>query len=207
MKKSKRIINLSVLVLAFCRLAAQTTDDLIYSGNEQFRKEQFAAAEAQYRKALQQSSASAAAKYNLAVSLYRQQKMDSSLAGFSFLTLPDQEKDTRSKAFYNIGVIYSEQDKLEQSIEAYKNALRIHPDDQQARENLQKALLEWKKRNPPKKEEKKKPRQQPPKQPPRSRLNPKQTQQKLKELEEKEKQAQRRINKKTEAAGNVLRDW
>ena len=47
------------------------------------------------------------------------------------------------------------QKKLEESIEAYKNALRYNPDDKEARENLQKALLELKKKNRLKKKKKK----------------------------------------------------
>ena len=47
------------------------------------------------------------------------------------------------------------QKKLEESIEAYKNALRQNTADQEARENLQNAILELKKKNPPKKDDKK----------------------------------------------------
>ena len=43
----------------------------------------------------------------------------------------------------------SQQKKLEESIDAYKNALRQNPNDKEARENLQKALLELKKKTPP----------------------------------------------------------
>ena len=52
-------------------------------------------------------------------------------------------------------MILSQQKNLEESIEAYKNALRNNPDDKEARENLQKALLELRKKTPPPKKEKK----------------------------------------------------
>lgn len=60
-------------------------------------------------------------------------------------------KEIRAKSFYNKGVILSQQKNLKESIEAYKNALRINPADKEARENLQKDLLELKKKQPPKK--------------------------------------------------------
>ena len=61
--------------------------------------------------------------------------------------------ELKGKAYYNKGVVLSRSKKLEESIEAYKNALRQNPDDKEARENLQKALLELKKKKPPPKEE------------------------------------------------------
>jgi tetratricopeptide (TPR) repeat protein len=55
-----------------------------------------------------------------------------------------KENLVKSAAHYNNGVIKTKQKDLEGSIEDYKNALRLNPDDLQARENLQKALLELK---------------------------------------------------------------
>ena len=54
--------------------------------------------------------------------------------------LPTKTEETalRSNSYYNKGVVLTKQQKLEESIEAYKNALRQNPDNTEARENLQK---------------------------------------------------------------------
>ena len=61
--------------------------------------------------------------------------------------LKTKERGLRSNSYYNEGVVLGKQQKLEESIETYKNALRQNPDNTEARENLQKALLELKKKN------------------------------------------------------------
>jgi Ca-activated chloride channel family protein len=101
----------------------------------------------------------------------------------------------------------SGQKKLEESIEAYKNALRRNPDDKEARENLQKALLELKKKTPPPppppKKENKKNQQKQKEQP---QMNQKEAEQRLKLLDEKEKEIQQRMqNAKSGAAQQ--KDW
>ena len=121
------------------------------------------------------------------------------------------DSESKSKAYYNKGVVLSQQQKLEESIEAYKNALRQNPADNEARENLQKALLELKNKNPPKKKDDKhdktnKDQQQ--KKQPQSKLSPKEAEQRLKLLEQKEKEAQQRLQKeKSKTGGGQPKDW
>ena len=105
----------------------------------------------------------------------------------------------RANAFYNDGVMLTKQQKLEESIEAYKNALRNNPSDKEARENLQKALIELKKRNPPKNENQKKQ--------PKSKMNQKEAEQKLKLLQQKEKEVQQRLQKNSKSVGALPKDW
>src|SRR6185295_15131807 len=99
----------------------------------------------------------------------------------------DNETSIRQKAFYNKGVSLSKQDKLEESIDAYKNALLLNSADNDARINLQKALLELKKKQPEKKKNEKnkqKKKENPP--PSQSKLNKKQVEQLLKALDQHE---------------------
>ena len=82
-----------------------------------------------------------------------------------------------------------------------------------ARENLQKALLELKKKPPPPKKEEKKdqkkqdPKQQPKKQP-QSKMSPKEAEQRLKLLSQKEKEVQQRMQQaKSRTGGGQPKDW
>src|SRR5579875_1289921 len=106
---------------------------------------------------------------NMAYALYRQKKYDDAESILNKVATTNNNA-VKSAAYYNAGVIYSKEKDLQASIEAYKNALRYNPNDNQARENLQKALLELRKQQ----SQKQKP--QP------SNMNQKQAEQKLKEL-------------------------
>jgi Ca-activated chloride channel family protein len=85
--------------------------------------------------------------------------------------------------------------------------LRLNPNDHEARENLQKALLELKKKNPPKKQDDKKKQQQQQKQPPKPKISPREAQQQLKLLEQKEKEVQERLQKNSKTGASQPKDW
>ena len=103
----------------------------------------------------------------------------------------------KSSTFYNQGVAYSRQKSLEESIEAYKAALRINPEDKQARENLQKALLELKKQQQEQQNQKKQ----------SSNMSRNEAEQKLKHLQEKERQLQERLQNQGQKVNSMPKDW
>jgi tetratricopeptide (TPR) repeat protein len=187
---------------------AQQVDKIIQKGNELYRQQQYDQAAAAYDEALSKDTANKIAKFNKANTAYRQSKSDDAIKAFDDLAFKSNDAGDKARAYYNKGVVLSNQKKLEESIEAYKNALRIDPNDKEARENLQKALLELKKRNPPppKKEDKKK--QQNKKQQQQPKMNQKEAEQNLKLLEQKEKELQQRMQKqKSRSTNGGKRDW
>jgi Ca-activated chloride channel homolog len=185
---------------------AQEPVQSIATGNSFYRQQQYDKAEAAYRKALDAAPANMTAKFNLANALIRQNKTDDAEKLLAEVDGPGNNSDTRPKATYNEGVILSNQKKLLESIEAYKQTLRLDPNDKEARENLQKALLELKKKNPPKKQEEKK-KQQQQKQQPKPKISPREAEQQLKLLEQKEKQVQERLQKNARTGGSQPKDW
>jgi Ca-activated chloride channel family protein len=180
----------------------------IREGNEFYKQQQFEKASSSYSKALEAEPENGPAKFNLANTLYKQNKKEEAVKAFTELVDHTGKGAFKEEAFYNKGAVLSRQQKLEESIEAYKNALRLNPGDQEARENLQKALLELKKKNPPKKKEeldKKKKEQQKQSQ---SKMSPKEAQQRLQLLAQKEKEVRQRIQKeKSKPGGNQTKDW
>ena len=182
-------------------LYAQEAVKNIKAGNDLYKKQQFDKAAKEYEKIPEWDSSFTIARFNLGNALYRSGKKDE--ANKTIATLLKNEKDVMqsSKLFYNKGVISGSEKKLEESIEEYKNALRKNPDDKEARENLQKALLELKKKNPPPKKEDKKKKQ------PQSRMNQKEAMQKLKELEQKEKKVQQKMQNTKTSSGSQQKDW
>jgi Ca-activated chloride channel family protein len=203
--KILRIILIS-LVAPVKTLLAQPDIKTIETGNNYYRQQQYDKAEAEYQKVLQTASGNSIARFNIANAMIRQNKAADADKILAILNTKENPTSLRSKAIYNRGVILSQQKKLEESVEMYKGALRLNPGDQEARENLQKALLELKKKNPPKKQEEKKKEQQQ-KQQPKPKISPREAQQQLKLLEQKEKQVQERLQKNSKTGASQPKDW
>jgi len=198
---------LTILMLVACSgvLWAQE-NGIIQKGNDFYRSQQYDRAGAEYQKVLQDFPGNTTAKFNLANALVKQNKTDDAGKLLSELNVKETKPGLRSMADYNEGVILSQQKKLEESIEYYKEALRLNPNDKDARENLQKALLELKKKNPPKKQEEKKKKEET-KQQPKPKLSQREAQQQLKLLEQKEKEVQERLQKNSTTGSSQPKDW
>lgn len=197
-------------ITGFVSAQSPGVEKIIHAANELYKQQQYEQAAAEYKKAIEIDPANTTAKFNLANALSKQGKQDEAVKSFTQIAGDSNEAGFKSKNYYNKGAILSQQKKLEESIEAYKNALRNNPADKEARENLQKALLELKKKNPPpkKQEDKKKNQDQKQQKQPQSKLSPKEAEQRLNLLEQKEKEVQQRLQKeKAKAGGSQAKDW
>ncbi|MEO6329642.1 MAG: tetratricopeptide repeat protein, partial [Ginsengibacter sp.] len=118
----------------------------------------------------------------------------------------------KEKGYYNKGVAFQKQNKLPECIDAYKHALKIDPNDEDARQNLQRALARQKQKQDDqkdkqqdKKEDQKKD-QQPKPQP--SKITKSDAEEKLKSLLEHEKNLQEKLRKvKTAPPEQPKKDW
>ena len=187
-------------------LLAQEGSSFIKQGNEYYKEGKMEEAVKAYDKAMD-GPQKYTALMNKGNALYRLKKQDEAIKTYAQVATSRQTSDElRSGAYYNTGVVYSNQNKLEASIEAYKNALRFNSNDSKARENLQKALLERKKQSgggggQDKKEDENR-------KPDKSRLNQHQAQKQLNKLENKEKNTQQRISEdKSQYGTSNGKDW
>jgi Ca-activated chloride channel homolog len=189
---------------------AQQVEQTIKKGNDLYKQQQYEPAAVAYDEALAKDPANKTAMFNRASTVYRLSKYSEAIKSFDDLAAKSTETGEKAKSYYNKGAILSHQKRLEESIDAYKNALRQDPSDKEARENLQKALLELKKKTPPpkKESEQKKKQQQNKKQQQQPKMNPKEAEQKLKLLQQKEKELQQKIQKeKSKNGGSSAKDW
>ncbi len=194
----KKILCFSLLLMSLCA-QAQNANAHISKGNDYYKRTQFDLAEAEYRKALHADPANATAQYNLANALQKQKKYDEAIGVLDQLYASGANSNLRSAAAYNQGVAYTKQKSLEASIDSYKKALRLNPDDKEARENLQKALSELKKQQQ---------EQQQQEQKSQSNMSQKEVEQKLNLLQEKEKQLQEKLqNQNRQKGGRQAKDW
>lgn len=205
----RKLLIIAVVLFYGIILSAQEVNELIKSGNDFYKGQEFVKAAAEYAKALEADPANTAAKFNQANALFKQDKKVEAAVLLNDVVKTTSDKALLSKAWYNKGVILSDQKNLEESIEAYKNALRNNPDDKEARENLQKAMLELKKKkSPQKQDDQQKNKQNKEQQRQQSKMSLKEVEQRLKLLQQKEKEVQQRIQKdKARGSGSQPKDW
>jgi len=206
----RRFTILSVfLLLILCSVTAQDENANIYKGNQLYKEGKYDLAIAEYQKALQLNPANRDAKFNLANAQYRLKNYPEAEKSFDELK-EMEDKNLAQRSTYNKGVSFSREKKLLESIETYKEALIMNPADENARINLQKALEELKKMNPPKnkQDQQKQQKQQQKTPPPKTNLNKKQIEQYLKSLQQKEQEVQQKMqNNRSRAPQRPDKDW
>jgi len=134
----KRIIQIVVLLSLALPAAAQKYPErsLVRKGNRAFAKERYDRSIDRYRSALEAAPGSWEAAYNLGNALYRTEQYDASadaLRAAASDTL--RSKSERADAWYNLGDVQFRQQKLKESLESFKSALRLNPADEQAKYN------------------------------------------------------------------------
>lgn len=195
-----------MLLILPSMLFAQQINEIIKKGNDLYKQQQYEPAKSAYDQALEEDSTNTTAKFNLGNTSYRLAKPDEALRTFDQLSAKYKASGDKAKAYYNKGVVLTNQKRLEESIDAYKDALRQDPNDKEARENLQKALMELKRKTPPPKKDNQKKKQENKKQQPK--MDRKEAEQKLKLLEQKEKELQQRMQQqKTKTSSGGSKDW
>ena len=205
---------------------AQNEKALIKKGNDAYEKKEYDNAITQYQQATVKNPANSTAQYNLGNALYKKNKTDEAVQAYDEAVLKASSKTDKSKSFYNKGVVLQNNKKLPECIEAYKSALKLNPEDDDARQNLQKALQQQKeqqKRDDKDKKEEKKPKddkkekdknkpkdeeknEQPKPQP--SKLTKQDAEEKLKALLQQEKNLQDKLRKvNTTISSKPEKDW
>ena len=115
---------------------AQNKKSLLRDGNKLYTDSSYNNAEMKYRKSLEKDQEYFNASFNLADAIYKQQRYKESSALFDALKDNANSKTDLAKIYHNLGNSLFKEQKLEEAINAYKNALRINPNDEDTRYNL-----------------------------------------------------------------------
>ena len=132
----KRKVVAVVLVMLAMSASAQTDRQYIRQGNKLFRSGDYSNAEVSYRKAIEKNPKNPQAVYNLGNALMAQKKDSAAVAQFENATKLETNPLRKAKAFHNMGVVCQSHKMYGEAIEAYKNALRLNPADDETRYNL-----------------------------------------------------------------------
>lgn len=216
-------------------LSAYSQDErkLIQQGNADFKKKNYSDAETNYRKSLEKNPQSATGAYNLGNALYKQGKEEEAEQYFSGSASMEKDKKAQAEAYYNLGNAKMKAQKYKESVDAYKQALKLNDKDEDARYNLAYALSKLrqqqqqqqqqkgdnKDQNKEKDQQQKQQDQQQKKQDQQQQQQDQQAQKKekiskddaermLQALKNDEKKLQKKLAKKFEATtGSTEKDW
>ena len=131
----KNILIILSFLMSFNSFA-QNKKSFLRDGNELYADSSYNEAEMQYRKSLEKDQDYFNASFNLADAVYKQERYEESSALFDALKDNALNKTDLAKVYHNLGNSLVKEQKLEEAIEAYKNALRINPKDKDTRHNL-----------------------------------------------------------------------
>lgn len=134
---SRKKVAIILLLLMAVGAQAQSDRDYIRQGNKQFRAGKFAEAEVDYRKAIEKNAKNPQAAYNLGNALLAQKKDSAAIVQYQQAAKLETNQKRRSYAYHNIGVICQGHQMYGEAIEAYKEALRNNPNDDETRYNLE----------------------------------------------------------------------
>jgi Ca-activated chloride channel homolog len=115
---------------------AQEERRFIRQGNRHFENQELDKSEEAYRRALEKESNSFIAGFNLGDVLYEQENYEEAIKQFYSLSNITDDKEQLAKVFHNLGNTLLKEKQLEQSVEAYKQALRNNPGDMDTKHNL-----------------------------------------------------------------------
>lgn len=93
-------------------------------------------AEQLFRKATAIDTTYAEAPYNLGTTLYKENHIEEAFGHLKEAANRSSQPDLSHKAFHNIGNVYMQKEEYDNAIEAYKQALRNDPTDEETRYNL-----------------------------------------------------------------------
>lgn len=147
----KQLVIILLISLFPAILVAQNERKHVRSGNKIYQKAvkdttkidtaAFARAETEYRKALNKKPTDKYWNFNLADAIYKQNRFDEAAGKFSELAEQMTNPVEKARAYHNLGNSQLLNQKIDESIESYKKALRQNPTDLETKYNLAYAQL------------------------------------------------------------------
>lgn len=141
----KQIFFLTAYIIGVLTLTAQEGEVInhIFDGNQQAESKKFNEAEMAYRRALSKAPEKPEALYNLGNTHFEEQDFDEAKQRYFQTQKFTENKFSKQQAFHNLGNVFMKQKDYAKAVEAYKNALRNNPEDEETRYNyaLAKELL------------------------------------------------------------------
>lgn len=145
MKMEKTLLIIVLISLATASFS-QNERKFVRNGNKFFMEAvndttqanvgKFIDAEKEYRKALEKKPDNQSWDFNLADALYKQMRFEEAAEKFNELADKMGTPEEKARVLHNQGNSLLMQQKIDESIESYKEALRLNPNDMETKYNL-----------------------------------------------------------------------
>jgi len=193
---------LLITLLCTAQAWAQYERRYIRQGNELYAEGKYDESMAKYYEALDKNSKMTEGVFNIGDTHYEQENYEQAIRQFEMAAQLAEDPNTKAQAYHNLGNALLKSQKLPESIESYKNALRHNPNDLDTKHNLLYAQRlqkqqQQQQQNQQNQEQQKDKEQQQQQQDKKDQQNQQQRQQEKKE--EQEQQAQREKQKEEQA--------
>lgn len=128
---------------------ARQSNRYIAEAQDAMADDDFASAEASYRKAIATDPSNTAARYNMGNLYYTKEKSLNAEERLKEAAEIAESKPEKHRIFHNLGNSYMQQKNYQGAVDAFKNALRNDPTDEETRYNLAlaKKMLEKEQQN------------------------------------------------------------
>ncbi|MFA5033873.1 MAG: tetratricopeptide repeat protein [bacterium] len=111
--------------------------DLNEHGNKLYNKKDYGGALEKYKSAQVKDPRLMVIDYNMGCARYKVDSLEYAMSLFTKIMASLESKELKEKACYNIGNTLFKSGNLELAMESYKQALRMNPDDKDAKINLE----------------------------------------------------------------------
>lgn len=197
---------------AITNLEAQEERRFIRKGTEQYNQGKYLESENEYWKALNKNNNSFEARFNVAATMFKQEKYQDAIQQLQALSAQTTDKDKLSKIYHNIGNSYLGLKEIDKGIDAYKTALRNNPLDDETRYNLIAAMKmkqqNDQEQNQQQEQEQQQNQQQDQQQQQQEGISRENAERILQAMEQDEKQLQEKMNKQKEAQPvRIEKNW
>lgn len=139
--KARYIIIVTTILLALCSAeiaSAQKMPErhLVRKGNRQYERGEIEKSIENYNRALEIDPTSFEAAYDLGSALFRMERYDKAEQTLTKVAADSLRTNTdRADASFNLGNNYFAQKKYQEALDCYRKAMRLNPDDEDAKYN------------------------------------------------------------------------
>jgi Ca-activated chloride channel family protein len=151
----KPVIIWTALLLSSVVAMAQTTDvkkaaaaqEEIYKGNQLYKNKDYKGASAAYDKALAHEPGSTKGAYNSGNAQYQIGDFEKAQEKYAAAAKSTKDKQEKARAYHNLGNAHMKKEQWKEAVDAYKESLKLNPNDNETRYNLAYALEKLKNQN------------------------------------------------------------
>lgn len=131
------LIVFLILTVVYATGYSQSEKKRVRQGNTEYEDGNYQEAEKEYRKALMEKPGYTKGTFNLGDAMYEQENFEESAKLYTEIIERNTSKEEKAASFYNLGNTLMKGQKYQESIDAFKNSLRMVPGNNDAMYNLE----------------------------------------------------------------------